>query len=158
MKSTFIIIILFSAYFVSCNKVENSGIEYESVPLLTPRTDTPPVLTETQAVEFAEKFIERNGYTDSLADRENLAYESIEWESNVNEMLEMSHNTLVSKAFGVCRGRKGGSAGWTVVFKYKHSYKEEVQKNGRAVTMNLDGTNARVEHVDFILSKVEKRL
>ena len=32
------------------------------------------------------------------------------------------------------------------------------RSNGRAVTMNLDGSEMRVEHVDFILKKVGKKL
>ncbi|MBC7797747.1 MAG: hypothetical protein H7Z37_12815 [Pyrinomonadaceae bacterium] len=111
-------------------------------------------LTEQQAIEFAEKFIKRNGYTDLPPDKENLAYESIERESNVDEMLKTRHNTLERKAFGISRGRKGNSVGWTVVFKYKGSK----SKNGRAVTVDLDGSKARVEHVDFILAKVDKKL
>jgi type VI protein secretion system component Hcp len=95
-----------------------------------------------------------NFYTDLPPDKENLAYESIEWESNVEEMLKMRYNTLKGKAFGISRGRKDGSDGWTVIFKYKDS----IGRNGRAVTMNLDGSEARVEHVDFILKKVDKKL
>jgi hypothetical protein len=115
-------------------------------------------LTEAQAIEFAEKFIERNGYTDLPPDKEKLAYESIEWESNVNEMLRMRHNTLERKAFGISRGRKGDFVGWTVVFKYKNPPDKQTKKNGRAVTMNLDGSEATVVHQDFILAKVDKKL
>lgn len=115
-------------------------------------------LTEAQAVELAEKFIARNGYTDLPPDKENLSLESIEWESDVDEMLKGRYNTLERKAFGVSKGRKGGAKGWTVVFRFKDRSDEQTRKNGRAVTMNLDGSKARVEHVDFILAKVEKEL
>ncbi len=115
-------------------------------------------MTETQAIDFAEKFIERNGYTNLPPDKRNLAFESIEWESDADEMLKMRHNTLESKAFGISQSRKGDSVGWTVVFRYKNPSDSQTRKNGRAVTMNPDGSKARVEHVDFILAKAGKRL
>ena len=115
-------------------------------------------LSEAQAVQLAETFIAHNGYSDLPPDREHLAYETIEWESNIDEMLRMRYDTLERKAYGVSRGRKGGSLGWTVVFQYKHPSYREMRENGRAVTMNLDGSKMRVEHVDFILGRVDRRL
>lgn len=50
------------------------------------------------------------------------------------------------------------SAGWTVVFRYKHPTDREGRKIGRAVTMNLDGSDTRVKHVDFILRFVKEKL
>src|SRR5713101_4825602 len=108
-------------------------------------------LTEAQAIKLAEHFIAQNGYTDLPPDKAKLAYETIEWESNVDEMLKERHDMLQRGAYGVVRGRKAGSAGWTVVFRYKHPTDREERSLGRAVTMNLDGRAARVEHVDFIL-------
>ncbi len=113
---------------------------------------------ESQAVQLAETFIALNGYTDLPPDREHLAYETIEWESNVDETLRMRHDTLERKAYGLSRGRKDGSPGWTVVFQYRHLSHRQKSENGRAVTMNSDGGEMRVEHVDYILGKVERRL
>lgn len=125
-------------------------------------TQTPEIKTadmgESQAVQLAETFIALNGYTDLPPAREHLSYESIEWESNVDEMLRMRHDTLERKAYGLSRGRKGGSSGWTVVFQYRHQPHRQKGENGRAVTMNPDGGEMRVEHVDYILGKVERRL
>lgn len=115
-------------------------------------------LNEEQAIAFAEKFIAQNGYTDLSPNKENLVYESIEWESNTDEMLKGRHNTLERKAFGVLSGRNSGRQGWTVVFKYKNPSDRAARKNGRAVTMDLDGSNGRVEHKDVILAKVDKKL
>lgn len=137
----------------SCVKAQELPVVQETLTKPAQQTKATE-LTETQAIEFAEKFIAQNGYTDLLPDKENLAYESIEWESDVDEMLKTRHNTLERKAFGISHGRKGNSVGWTVVFKYKGS----TSKNGRAVTMDLDGSKARVEHVNFILAKVDKKL
>lgn len=113
-------------------------------------------LSEEEAIRLAEQFIAQNGYTDLPPDRSKLAYETIEWESNIDEMLKVRRDTLERKAYGIVRGRKGGAAGWTVVFRYKHPSSRQMRRNGRAVTMNLDGSEMRVEHVDFILKYAKK--
>jgi hypothetical protein len=115
-------------------------------------------LRQAQAVKLAEEFIVRNGYTDLPPDKEHLAFESLERGSNVDEILQARHNTLERKAYGIARGRKSGSPSWIVVFRYKYPSYPEMRRNGRAVTMNLDGSNMRVEHQDFILRAVDKRL
>ncbi|MEJ7849024.1 MAG: hypothetical protein WKF92_13145 [Pyrinomonadaceae bacterium] len=114
--------------------------------------------TEAKAIEFAEKFIEQNGYTDLPPDKERLAGESLERESNVDEILKQRYNTLEHKAFGISRGGEDFPDGWTVVFKYKNVPDKESRKYGRGVTMGFDRSNARVEHEDFILAKVNKKL
>ena len=48
------------------------------------------------------------------------------------------------------------SAGWRVVFRYKHPTDREGRKIGRAVTMNLDGSDTRVKHVDFICGSLRR--
>jgi hypothetical protein len=114
-------------------------------------------LSEAEAVQFAEQFITQNGYTDQQPDKTKLAYERIEWESNLDEMLKQRHDTLERRAYGVRRERKNGFPGWTVVFRYKHPTNRRERRIGRAVTLNLDGSDARVEHVDFILRNVERK-
>jgi len=113
-------------------------------------------LTQSEAVHLAEKFIARNGYTDLPADRTKLTYESIEWEENVDKMLELRQDTLERRAYGFRTGRKGGEPGWTIVFRFKHPTYRQMRTNGRAVTMNLDGSKPRVEHVDFVLKYATK--
>src|SRR4051794_12592411 len=108
-------------------------------------------LTQSEAVAFAERFIAQNGYTDLPPNRKKLSYESIEWESNLNEMLRQRHDTVERHAYGFVRGRNGGEPGWMIVFRFKHPEDDDERKLGRAVTMNLDGSKPRVEHVDFIL-------
>jgi|SRR6185295_14565437 hypothetical protein len=115
-------------------------------------------LSETEAVKLAEQFIAQNGYTDLPPDKGKLAYETIEWEGDVDKMLQYRKDTLERKAYGIVRGRKGASPGWTVVFRYKHPSDREERRIGRAVTMNLNGSDTRVEHVDFILRYVKKKL
>ena len=109
-------------------------------------------LTQSEAVALAEQFIAQNGYTDLPPDKTKLSYETIELESNVDRMLQQRHGTLERRAYGIVRGRKGGDPGWTVVFRYKG----HTDATGRAVTMNLDGTEPRVEHVDFKLRYAKK--
>ncbi len=115
-------------------------------------------LSEEEAVRLAEEFVAQNGYTDLRPDKNKLAHETIESESNIDDMLRQRHDTLKRKAYGVLRGRKGGVSGLTVVFRYSHPASKQERRNGRAVTMNLDGTGLRVEHVNFILKYVERKL
>jgi len=114
-------------------------------------------LSEAEAISFAEQFIARNGYTDLPPDKSKLANERIEWESNLDEMLKERRDTLERKAFGLIREGKSAH-GWTIVFRYKHPSSRQMRRNGRAVTMNLDGGEMRVEYVDFILRYVDKKL
>ena len=114
------------------------------------------VLAQSEAVTLAEQFIAQNGYTDLPPDKTKLTHETIEWESNTDRMLEQRHDTLERRAYGVRSGRKGREPGWTVVFRYKHPNDGRMRSTGRAVTMNLDGSEPRVEHVDFILRYANK--
>jgi hypothetical protein len=117
------------------------------------REETP----EERAVRLAEEFVARNGYTDLPADRERLSYESVEWESNPDEMLKLRHDTLERKAFGLRYGGKMGGPGWTVAFRYNAMQLGcSLHNFGRAVTMDRDFQNLRVEHKDFPLTNVHK--
>jgi hypothetical protein len=112
--------------------------------------------TQSQAIAFAERFIAQNGYRDLPPDKKQLSYETIELESNIDEMLRQRHDILERRANGFVRERKSGERGWTVVFRFKHPKKEEDRKLDRAVTMNLDGSNPRMEHVPFLLRYAKK--
>lgn len=158
MRLVLIITISIVVCFVASGAKVQELPAVQEIPAIPTQQTQITELTEAQAIEFAEKFIAQNGYTDLSPDKENLAHESIEWESNIDEMLKMRHNSLERKTFGVSRDRKGNSVGWTVVFKYKSASDRATSKNGRAVTLNLDGSEARVEHVDFILAKVDRKL
>jgi hypothetical protein len=149
---------LFMVIFSSCASLEDHVISGTISPTPQPPQSKGQPLTEEQAIKVGEKFIARNGYTDLPPDKENLALESIEWESNVDVMLRSRHNSLESKAYGVSTGRRGNPSGWTVGFKYKSPSDRQTRENGRAVTMELDGSDIRVEHVDLILKKLDKKL
>lgn len=94
-------------------------------------------LSEAEAVKLAERFIVQNGYTDLPPEKSKLVNESFELGASVEEMLKMRHDTLERKAYGISYRRKGGSPGWTVVFRYKHPSSQQKRISGRAVTMNV---------------------
>jgi hypothetical protein len=113
---------------------------------------------DAKAVRLAEEFVARNGYTDLPADRENLSSESVEWESNVDEILRLRHDSLERRAYGLRYSGKMGRPGWTVVFRYKERSWAANGRAGRAVTMDENFGNIRVEHKDFLPAGVEKKL
>ena len=117
------------------------------------RDETP----EEKAVRLAEEFIARNGYTDAPHDRHSLSYESIEWTDNLEELLKLRHDSLERKAYGIFYSGRSGGKGWTVVFRHKERYGNHYDKTGRAVTMDGNFENLRVEHKSFFLGKVEKK-
>lgn len=109
---------------------------------------------EQKAVRLAEEFVKVNGYTDVPADKNKISYESIEFTNNIDKLLFERRNSLESKAFGLLNESKGGK-GWTVVFRYK---KLPLGKYGRAVTMDENFKHLKVEHKEFILKFVKKKL
>jgi len=112
---------------------------------------------EEKAIEIAENFIFTNSYTDvpAIADKDKISLESIECCSDIKEILKSRHTTLEKKAYGILKGRKGDSEGYTVVFRYTN---KSISETGRAVTMDLNFKNIRVEHVDIFLKAVQKKL
>lgn len=135
--------------------------EKPALPLVIPTAELlepSEELPETKAVRLAEEFIARNGYTDLPAEKDKLTYETIEWEGNVEGILKSRHDTLERKAYGVRHGGKGTKDGWTVVFRYKKRFGDSLDNTGRAVTMDEDFQHLRVEHQDFFLTGVDKKL
>ena len=133
-------------------------------------------LPEEKAVRIAEEFIAQNGYTDLPADKNKINYETVEYARSLDELLKSRANTLERKAYGIlytATGTKMGEKGWTVVFQSKgvpdDYYKSISQATGkkitrenspigRAVTMDADFQNLLVEHKDFPLQNVDKKL
>ena len=142
----------------STNSPEGERIKQSAEPQLEqPSTDQPEESPEAKAVRLAEAFIAQNGYTDLPPDSNSLVYETIEYADNIDELLRWRHDTLERKAYGILRESKN-APGWTIVFRYKHPDSQQMRRNGRAVTMNVDGSKMRVEHKDFILKYVDKKL
>lgn len=115
-------------------------------------------LKQAEVIKLAERFIMLNGYTDLPPNKSRVVLESIEASPNTDELLKKRRNTLERKAYGIAQGRKTGSFGWTVVFRYKDRSDPEMHKIGRAVTMDADGSNMRVKHVAFFLRAIDRRL
>jgi hypothetical protein len=112
-------------------------------------------ITEEEAVKIAEKFIEANGYTSSrpAPDKAKITLESIEWSSDIKEILESRYNTLQPKAYGILKGARDKKEGFTVIFRLTD---DSIKDVGRAVTMDSNGKNLRVEHKDIFLKAAEK--
>ncbi len=108
-------------------------------------------LSQKAAVALAERFIVENGYTTSLSNqiKQHLDRESIEWTDRRSEMLKQRHNTLQPIAIGAKPGRKGSKSGWSIAFAYSAGVRGG-QDSCRIVTMDADGSNIRIEHVDGI--------
>lgn len=108
----------------------------------------PQGLTQSEAVQLAETFIVENGYTDLPATKGKLSPETMEfyWD-DTDAMLRHRHGTLERKAVSVSGGKV---AGWTVVFRPAHDPNGD---QGRAVTMNFDGSNMRMQHQEVTLAR-----
>ncbi len=169
-----LVLSLFLLVLAACSLVDASdktvtaqwaGSSQTSDQRIPYRFETP----EQKAVRRAEEHIARNGYTKAGADRGNLSFETVEFSRNIDEMLERRHDTLNPKAYGVLyHGRSGSKKGWIIVFQYSEKVKAEIAKGsndssnetptGRAVTMNKNFKDLRVEHKAFILENVDKVL
>lgn len=151
-----------SVFFLSCQRDKMPAVEKLPDPAGIVKVEKPSyklkngaALDEQTAIQAAEKFIADNGYTDlpPLKDPRQLTNESLEWESDPEKKLEFRRNTLERKAYSISPNGKNGP-GWTVGFRTKNGG----TKTGRAVTMDSDGGNIRVEHVDVFLQKLEKKI
>jgi hypothetical protein len=133
---------------------------------------------ETQVISIAEHFVAENGYTDlpPMEDRSKLFHESLEGGSTPDEILAFRQNTLERSAYGIKKALRNGAGwregtGWTVAFRFQgdnaklqrafneygnSSYEDYIRKYGRAVSMDLNGNNIRVEHEDIPLEFVSK--
>src|SRR5262245_59655886 len=123
-------------------------------------SQTKKKLTEAEAIQAAEKFIADNGYTDlpPIADKTKLAYESVEWASDSDELLKQRHNTLERKAYGLRNNGRLMKPGLTIVFRRTDKCRDCKIEFGRWVTMDPYGRNMRVEHKDFPLVNVTRKL
>lgn len=172
----------FFAFRYSQNQVVTKGeltVEYQ--PILETDSLTKTILPieespEAKAVRIAEEFVAQNGYTDLPADKNKIDYETVEFARNLDELLKSRANTLERKAYGVlyeATGTKMGEKGWTVVFQSKGvsddyyksislaTGKKITRENspiGRAVTIDANFQNLLVEHKDFPLQNVDKKL
>jgi hypothetical protein len=109
-------------------------------------------LTKNEAIKMAELFILQNGYTNAPAKeiKKELNIGTVEFANSREELLRRRFNTLKRKAIGVRKGRKSEEvAGWSVAFDYADT---KLKNRCRVVTMDADGSNMGVEHVEGIRS------
>lgn len=111
-------------------------------------------LTEQQVIEKAEKFVIENGYTDLPGDPHKLVGESIERSTDKNKILKSRQNTLQRKAYGVSCGTEA----CMVAFRFVTPVKRGEDEMWRVVTINVDGSNIRMQHKDFFLRTIKKKL
>lgn len=159
----FLVISIFIS--TSCQSVSEAQSSADSKSVNTENQNKAEVKSETpeqKAVRLAEEFIKRNGYTNEPADKNHLSHESIEISADTDEILESRKNSLEAKAYAVSPRGKVGQKGWTVAFRHTKSRIKDLSDNykslGRAVTMNENFENLRVEHKDIFLNKLEKKL
>ena len=109
-------------------------------------------ISRATAVDLAEKFIARNGYTNLSRQQvsPNLDSESLELDNSREKTLERRFNTLKPKAIGIKKGARGRHNGWSVAFEYAKD--DADSRTCRVVTMDEDGKNMVVQHVDGIRS------
>lgn len=107
-------------------------------------------LSQGAAVALAESFIAKNGYTTLPREQinRNLHPESLELYGSREEQLRQRFNTLEPKAIGIKRGARGRQNGWSVAFEYVGASAKS--ETCRVVTMDEDGTNLTVQHVNGI--------
>ena len=98
-----------------------------------------------QAVQCAEQFVARNGYTRAhAADSASVTLETIDRGRAIRRVLRDRYNTLQPRAAALCPGpRKSG--GYMVAFGRVGT--DTVA--GRAVTMSATGSHLQLESAEF---------
>ena len=109
-------------------------------------------LADRFAARCAERFVVEQGYTElpSLTDTTLMVSEGIEWSSSKAEWRSQRHGSLEPRAVGVCTDPKDYP--YTVVFRYRKA------RGARGVTLDAAFGSLRMQHQDFRLDAVEKRL
>ena len=104
------------------------------------------------AVRCAERFVVEQAYTElpGLTDTSRIVPEGIEWSSSKAEWRSQRHGSLEPGAVGVCTDPKDYP--YTVVFRYRKV------RGARGVTLDTAFGSLRMQHQDFRLDAVEKRL
>lgn len=107
------------------------------------KTDRDPAVS---AVRCAERFIARQGYTDSppTVDSTTIVYEFPEAARTWRGVLEMRRDTLKVPALGVC---DFGGDSYDVIFGFTGSN----ENTGRSVRVSKDLANVQMVHQDFML-------
>jgi hypothetical protein len=129
--------------------------------VLTLSFQTHDQVTEEQAIELAEKFIQENGYTILPPNRSKLSYELFDvYEVNVDSFLKRRYNTLQPKAFCVYENDDRWSIGFLSARRIEEHMTEPVNErespSGRAVIVTKDGKEIRMAHKTPVFSVFRK--
>lgn len=124
---------------------------------LTSLQNSQQIITEEQAIALAEEFIVKNGYTKAPpAKKEELTPELLDKFASFETIMKLRHNSLEPKAYGLINKHPKG-LGWTIIF-LRTSKGDFDPKNGRGVSMTLEGKNLVMEPRDYLLSALDKQL
>lgn len=116
-------------------------------------------LTADEAVAAAECFVIQNGYTDlpPIADRSKITPESV-WGLTDEEGMKMRHNSLERKAYSYERNPDFLGGSWLIMFRFNPHHpisvkflSDRLDKDGRAVVMDLNGKRIQIQHSDYPL-------
>jgi len=118
------------------------------------------VTSQEQAVKAAEIFVRNNGYTLYPADKSNLSYELFDGAyANDDTVLYHRHNSLHPKAYFISED----SSTWYIGFvssrvdTLKLSVNQKQNNlSGRAVIVEKNGREIRMEHKDPLFSYFKK--
>jgi hypothetical protein len=131
----------------------------------------PPLSAQAiRAVAAAEAFMRQHGYTDQPGDPAAIEreeeYRSLR-ESGVpitpERVLRSRRNSVVAKAYGLCRDRGAGRPGWTIYFehhaglvkKMHASLLELAEPGGTALGVSPDLTEMALFHMDVRLDTAD---
>lgn len=118
------------------------------------------ILSQSEAIKIAEKFVRLNGYTSYEPDKSVLVPELFDglWE-NEDSILAHRHNTLLPKASFI----REDSTSWHIGFISSRTDKAKlsgIQKwrdiQGRAVIVEKTGREAKMLHKDPLFSYFKK--
>lgn len=154
-----ILAILFSIIFVS----NAYGLTYLSITQDKLQTKVAQEdqknhqLTEVEAIALAEDFIVKNGYTNlPPVEKDKITPELYDKLVTFETVMKLRHNSLQPKAYGLIRNRRG-VPGWTIIFARIPSADFD-PKNGRGVSMDLEGKHLFMEPREFPLSTIDKKI
>lgn len=117
-----------------------------------PMSNTELGTNERCAIESAEAFIEKNGYTTrklTVEEWKAVAKEGIDTD-DVAELARLRHDTLKPRAYGLIANPSGS---WVVVFEPTRPRRRNY---GRGVEVEHDCKAVRVVHSNYALSEARK--
>lgn len=108
------------------------------------------LINSEEARQIAEKFVACSGYTTKTLQLKECG----KYKINCNDQTTPCR-FLKKRAFGYFPERQNGEKGWTIVFRKRGKLKSKI--TGVQITMNLDGTDVKIEETKVFLKYVEKK-